>query len=208
MPKHDPSEKTKSEILTTAVRLFWEHGLDRVNIEDIVKEVGVTRGAFYHYFKSREALVSAVVDKIHLDNNPFVLAQKAEGLNALEKFRLAINISIDFNEDKAVIVHEIRKAIDNPIFFKSDFLSQMNVLTPFLEELLIEGNKDGSMSTPYPKQAAQAITLLFGTWISPLLFPVSDKEFEDKVSFLELFSNLIGVPVIDSQLKERFLKTD
>ena len=87
MPRHDPDQKTKQHILETAERLFTEKGLENVNVEDVVKEVGVTRGAFYHYFKSREELISSVMYKTFNDNNPFLLANKQEGLNALEKLR-------------------------------------------------------------------------------------------------------------------------
>ena len=59
MPRSD--KKTKQEILETATRLFAEKGLENVNVEDVVKELGVTRGAFYHYFKSREELISGVM---------------------------------------------------------------------------------------------------------------------------------------------------
>ena len=43
MPRHDPDQKTKQHILETAERLFTEKGLENVNVEDVVKEVGVTR---------------------------------------------------------------------------------------------------------------------------------------------------------------------
>ena len=56
MPRHDPDQKTKQEILKTASRLFLERGFENVSIEDVVTEVNLTRGAFYHYFKSREDL--------------------------------------------------------------------------------------------------------------------------------------------------------
>ncbi len=67
------------------MRLFAEKGLENVNVEDVVKEViGVTRGAFYHYFKSREELIGSVMYKSFEEDNPYLLADKQEGLNALE----------------------------------------------------------------------------------------------------------------------------
>ena len=63
MPRYDPDQKTKQQILETAMRMFSEKGLENVKIEDVVTEVGVTRGAFYHYFKSREELIAGVMYK-------------------------------------------------------------------------------------------------------------------------------------------------
>jgi AcrR family transcriptional regulator len=73
MPRHDPSEKTKTEIIETTVRFVQEKGWEEVRVEDVVKEVGVTRGAFYHYFKSREELIAAVTDHFYREHNPFFL---------------------------------------------------------------------------------------------------------------------------------------
>ena len=92
MPRSD--KKTKQEILETATRLFAEKGLENVNVEDVVKELGVTRGAFYHYFKSREELISGVMYKSFNDNNPFVLANRQKELNALEKLRFVFKLDL------------------------------------------------------------------------------------------------------------------
>ena len=206
MPRHDPSEKTKKEILDTAIHLFRENGWDNVNIEDIVAAVGVTRGAFYHYFKSREALIIAVIDQVFYDDNPFILASKQEGLNALERLRfaLATTIGSDFNDTG--IVKELRKAISNPVIFKSELFSTLNTLSPYIEKLIVEGNEDGSMSVPYPKQAAQSFSLLFSIWLSPFVFTVSHQGFADKVFYLEYLGKQIGIPVINDELKELIFK--
>ena len=207
MPRHDPSEKTKSEILQTATRLFQEKGWANVNIEDVVKEVGVTRGAFYHYFKSREELIMAVVDKMFIDDNPFTAVSKKTELNALEKLRLMVQLSLDNNLSDIAMAKEVWKALDNPVIFKSEFFSQINTVAPFIEKLLIEGNEDGSMSVQYPKQAAQIIALLPSLWLSPAIFQVPYEEFVEKVAFFKHLMESIGVPVIDDEIMEQaFLK--
>ena len=207
MPRHDPSEKTKSEILQTAARLFQEKGWANVNIEDVVKEVGVTRGAFYHYFKSREDLIMAVVDKMFVDDNPFVVVSKKTELNALEKLRLMIQLNLNNNLSNVEMAKEVWKALDNPVIFKSEFFSQINTVAPFIEKLLIEGNEDGSMSVQYPKQAAQMLALLPSLWISPSIFQVSYEEFVEKVSFFKHLMASIGVPAVDDEIMEQaFLK--
>ena len=207
MPRHDPSEKTKSEILQTATRLFQEKGWANVNIEDVVKEVGVTRGAFYHYFKSREDLIMAVVEKMFFDDNPFTIVSKKTELNALEKLRLMIQLNLNNNLSNVEMAKEVWKALDNPVIFKSEFFSQINTVAPFIERLLMEGNEDGSMSVQYPKQAAQMLALLPSLWISPSIFQVSYEEFVEKISFFKHLMASIGVPIVDDEIMEQaFLK--
>lgn len=206
MPRHDPDQKTKQNILETAMRLFAEKGLENVNVEDVVKEVGVTRGAFYHYFKSREELIAGVMYKSFEDNNTYQLANKQEGLNALEKLRFVIKLNLrprlDMNDSMR---KQMRKLGSNPVVFKNEMLFQVNVMAAYIEKLLIEGNKDGSMKVIFPKQVSQ-IALLVVSWISPCTFEVPYQEFVDKILFFEQLTILLGVPLIDEEMKEIYLK--
>ena len=147
MPRHDPDQKTKQNILEAAMRLFAEKGLENVNVEDVVKEVGVTRGAFYHYFKSREELIGSVMYKSFEEDNPYLLADKQEGLNALEKLRFAAKLSLrDHMNISDSMRAQMEKLANNPVVFKNEMIFQINVMAPYMEKLLKEGNKDGSMN--------------------------------------------------------------
>ncbi len=207
MPRHDPDQKTKQYILETAMRLFSEKGLENVNVEDVVKEVGVTRGAFYHYFKSREELISGVMYKSFNDNNPFTLAHKQEGLNALEKLRFVFKLDLRPRLDMSDSLRtEMLKLAGNPVVFKNETLFQANVVAPHVERLLLEGNEDGSISVKYPKQVSQILSLLIASWLSSFSFQVPYKEFADKVSFLEQLGEVLGVPFMDKEMKELLLE--
>lgn len=201
MPRSD--KKTKQEILETATRLFAEKGLENVNVEDVVKELGVTRGAFYHYFKSREELISGVMYKSFNDNNPFLLANRQKELNALEKLRFVFKLDLTPRLDMSDSLRaEMKKLSDSPVVFKNEMLTQVNVVAPYVEKLLIEGNTDGSISVKYPKQTAQVISMLIASWLSPFTFQVSYNEYSDKVSFLEQLGQVLGVPFMDKEMKE------
>jgi len=206
MPRHDPDQKTKQYILETAMRLFFEKGLENVNIEDVVKEVGVTRGAFYHYFKSREELIASVMYKSFECDNPYLLADKQEGLNALEKLRFAAKLSLRSRLDISDSMRaQMKELANNPVVFKNEMIFQVNVMATYMEKLLIEGNKDGSMNVVFPKQASQTIAFLVASWLSPYAFEVSYEEYVDKVLFFEQLSTLLGVPVMDEEMKEIYL---
>jgi len=204
MPRHDPSEKTKTEIIETAVRLFGERGWDKVNVEDVVKEVGVTRGAFYHYFKSREELIHAVMIQLFLENNPFTIAFEQEGINALEKLLFALKLNHKMQSDP-VFTKEMQKAYENPVIFKNNILLNINQGAPFIEKLLIAGNEDGSMNVAYPKQVSQIIIALSCVWLDTDIFPVSYKDYVDKLVFMEYLCKLLGTSFADDELKEILL---
>lgn len=206
MPRHDPDQKTKQKILQTAMRLFAEKGMEHVNVEDVVKEVGVTRGAFYHYFKSREELIGSVMYQAFEEDNPYLLADQQKGLNALEKLRFVAKQSLrDHLNISDSMRAEMEKLANNPVVFKNEMMFQINVMAPYMEKLLQEGNKDGSMNVAFPKQASQTLAWLTASWLTPYAFEVSYEEFVDKVLFFEQLSTSLGVSVMDEEMKQMYM---
>lgn len=59
--RKEQGEATKKKIYDTALRLFNEHGVDNVSIDDIVRELGLARGTFYVHFASKNALISTML---------------------------------------------------------------------------------------------------------------------------------------------------
>jgi AcrR family transcriptional regulator len=58
--------ETKEHILKIAFRLFLLKNFKEVTMQDIVKETGLSKGAFYHYFASKEQVFQEVVGKYYL----------------------------------------------------------------------------------------------------------------------------------------------
>src|SRR3970040_3150234 len=56
------SEETRSRILESAVKLFSNRGYNAASVDDICKDAGISKGAFYHHFKSKQALFLALLD--------------------------------------------------------------------------------------------------------------------------------------------------
>jgi TetR/AcrR family transcriptional regulator, transcriptional repressor for nem operon len=70
-------EKTRSDIVECAARLFYEHGYDGTSFADIVEATGLVRGNIYHYFKSKDEILNAVIEN-HLINFRELLAHWEE----------------------------------------------------------------------------------------------------------------------------------
>lgn len=56
------ADKTRENILSTAKKHFLRDGLDGASLRNIVKDAGLTTGAFYKYFPSKESLFDALID--------------------------------------------------------------------------------------------------------------------------------------------------
>ncbi len=56
------SEETRGKIMDAAIRLFSNRGYKTASVDDICKEAGVSKGAFYHHFETKQALFLALLD--------------------------------------------------------------------------------------------------------------------------------------------------
>ena len=87
MARNKYPEVTVEKILEVSERLFLEKGYDSTTIQDIVDELGgLTKGAIYHHFKSKEDIMDALGDRMFFHNNPFEILKKRDDLTGLEKF--------------------------------------------------------------------------------------------------------------------------
>src|SRR5512139_2032486 len=56
------SEETRSRILEAAIKLFSNRGYNKASVDDICAEAGISKGAFYHHFESKQGLFLALLD--------------------------------------------------------------------------------------------------------------------------------------------------
>jgi AcrR family transcriptional regulator len=56
------SEETRTKILDSAIKLFSTRGFNAASVDEICEEAGISKGAFYHHFGSKQALFLAILD--------------------------------------------------------------------------------------------------------------------------------------------------
>lgn len=200
MARNKYPEVTVEKILDTAQQLFLEKGYENTTIQDIVDHLGgLSKGAVYHHFKSKEEIIDAVSDRMFLVNNPFERVKDRSDLNGLEKLREAIRLNQSDEAQNNIVVQSI-PLTRNPRLLVEMIDSNRRILTPYYEELLEEGNRDGSIHTEYAREIAELIPLLTSLWLLPSVFP-SDKEgMKRKFRFLGDMLEKMGVPLMDDSI--------
>jgi AcrR family transcriptional regulator len=83
-PRPDVSEERKTQILDAAEQVFNKKGLDKARMDDIADQTGLSKGTLYLYFKSKEDLVIAILDRIFRGMFEQLEARKSGELNATE----------------------------------------------------------------------------------------------------------------------------
>ncbi len=105
-----PTGAVPERLLAEATRLFAEHGYDRTSVQEIVEAAGVTKGALYHYFGSKDDLLHEIYAR--------VLRLQTERLDAIA----ARDVPLPERLAEAaadVVVTSIQNLDDTKIFFRS-----------------------------------------------------------------------------------------
>ena len=200
MSRNKYPEETVERILDTAQRLFLEKGYEQTTIQDITDNLGgLTKGAIYHHFKSKEEIIDAVSDRMFFSNNPFEAVRERKDLNGLQKLREAIRLNQSDQERMNLTIQSI-PVCKNPRLLMEMINSNRKILTPYYQELLEEGNRDGSIHTKYAKEIAELMPLLTSLWMLPSVFPGSKKDMKHKFLFIGEMLEKMGVPLFDQEI--------
>ena len=63
LPRNKYPEETVQKILDASLKLFLEKGFDKTSMNDIATTAGISKGAIYHHFQSKDAIIKAVTEK-------------------------------------------------------------------------------------------------------------------------------------------------
>ena len=88
--KKDIEEARRRQILDAAEKVFIKRGIDKARMDDIVQESGLSKGALYWYFKSKDAIVSALVAHVLISEMREAEALVQAGGSASERLKLFI----------------------------------------------------------------------------------------------------------------------
>ncbi|MCI8854927.1 MAG: TetR/AcrR family transcriptional regulator [Clostridiaceae bacterium] len=200
MARNKYPEVTIEKILDVSQRLFLEKGYDNTTIQDIVDSLGgLTKGAVYHHFKSKEEIMNAVGERMFFSNNPFDAVRGRTDLNGLEKLREVVR---SYNADAARTRMTVQAIpiMQNPRILVELIESNRRILTPYFQELIEEGNRDGSLHTEYAHELAELLPLLSSLWLLPSVFPATPAELKRKFRFIGDMLSQMGVPLIDDAI--------
>ena len=202
MARNKYPEVTVERILDAAQRLFLEKGYANTTLQDIVDELGgLTKGAVYHHFKSKEEIMDAVGDRMFFANNPFEAVKKRSDLSGLEKLREVIRLN-NADEQRTELTLQSVPVAKNPRLLAEMLISNRKVLTPCFRELIDEGLADGSICTEYPREISELLPMLTSLWLLPSIYPASKAEQRRKFDFIFAMLDKFGIPLYDESMRE------
>lgn len=175
MARNKYPEETVRRILDVAEELFMTKGYERTTMADIVDGLGgLTKGAVYHHFKSKEDIFEAVFERANrpvLERSDAIMADR--GLTGLEKLRALDRASSE--GPSAEMWHAMRPSSDpiqNARILAREYADVLETAHQYVEPAIREGIEDGSIAAQYPRETAEALLLLANLWMVPLFNPL------------------------------------
>jgi AcrR family transcriptional regulator len=147
----------KKEIVDTAERLFLEYGYEETPVEMIIKDVGIAKGTFYYYFRSKDELLDELVENLIEEVTGSIkrISEDEEGDPLLKIFKVSRyfrNLGVSkqkltdyLHEDRNIhLHHRVEKKV-------------LPVMAACYSKLIEQGNEEGIFKVNYPYETAVGI---------------------------------------------------
>lgn len=193
--------------LDVAQRLVQTKGYEEMSIQDVLDELEASKGAFYHYFDSKQALLEAVVERfadgalaalVPVLNDP-----KLPALRKLERVFAGIASWKAERKELVLAIMEVWNSDGNAIVREKLRRMTVSRMVPILSRVVKQGIDEGVFSVASPDETATvfvslmlgfqqvAMDLFIARQAGTITFDVVRRSV---VSFTEAFERILGVP--------------
>jgi TetR/AcrR family transcriptional regulator, transcriptional repressor for nem operon len=159
--KEEDYASRRNEILDAALKLVYTKGYEQMSIQDILDALKISKGAFYHYFDSKQALLDGLIERM-LDEAELVLRPivDAKDLSAVEKMQRYLDTGGRWKvAQKAFMMNLFRvwHTDSNILVRQKQETAAMKRIAPMLSEIIQQGISEGTFTTRFPDQFGSMI---------------------------------------------------
>lgn len=160
--KEEEYTARRNEILDAGLQLVYSKGYDKMTIQDILDQLQISKGAFYHYFDSKVDVLEAVIERMATEQVEPVFLSIVQNphLSALEKLHHYFDMSTRWKTSKRAFVTELVKvwySDENALARQKMLARTVEHMGPFFIEIIKQGVQEGVFTTPYPEIASQVM---------------------------------------------------
>jgi AcrR family transcriptional regulator len=190
----------RSEILDQAFAMFLSRGHDNTSLNDIIAEAGISKGAFYHYFPSKEALLAALADRFARKT----LAELEDVLNDRELDpleRLNSFLSMRVKTELAPGAWAVLSALfcpENQILYQRVVAASESFFRPVLTQIITQGVKENIFETSDPEGVADTLQQLASNthaFVSRIIGALTEKERKEGFKAFQKRLRLNGIAI-------------
>jgi AcrR family transcriptional regulator len=151
----------RNEILDVAQRLVYTRGYERMSIQDILEDLHISKGAFYHYFDSKQAVLEAVIkrmiDTVEQLLIPIVADTHLSAVDKLERFFAASARWKITQKPFFMALLRIWYTDDNALVRQKVSATGIQRVNPLLAAIIRQGVAEGVFTPAYPDEVGHVI---------------------------------------------------
>ncbi|MEH2511623.1 AcrR family transcriptional regulator [Nitrobacteraceae bacterium AZCC 1564] len=184
-------ELRRSQILDCAQALFLERGYDNASLNEMIAATGLSKGAFYHYFESKEALLEALAERFAQQALAQIQRMDTSNLDALSRLNAFLARGRQNKMENAEIAWSLFEALFKPenfVLFHRITAATSALVGPVLADLIKRGVDDGTFKTFDPDGVADMMMQLSAAthgMVARALAASSSRQLEDTIDALE-----------------------
>lgn len=208
MARNKYPEETVKLILDISTILFSEKGYDDTSLQDIINETKLSKGAIYHHFSSKEDILKAIFHRLGNENAEiFAKIRDDSRLNGIEKLRKIFQTAV-FHSNQSVLLTVSPCLLNNPRFLAMQIEQIYELIAPqFVEPILAEGVKDGSINIENPHEIAETIMILTNVWLNPLVKMTDTEGMKKRCDTFNTLLKGLGIDgLLDNQTISAFVQ--
>ncbi|MBP2643092.1 MAG: TetR family transcriptional regulator [Firmicutes bacterium] len=187
-------EERKNEIMDAAQNLFESKGYEETSVNDIIQKVGIAKGTFYYYFKSKEEIMDAVVDRemdIQLQHIMKIIDDKS--CNALIKLKNIIRDNVKRYSRRIELLGYLHKK-ENIVMHQKSLVQSVKKFAPVLSKIIQQGIDEKLFNTRYPLEVTEFLLVGMNFMFDPSIFSWSNEEYATRMeAFAEVLENTLIV---------------
>ena len=150
----------RKEILDAALRLVYTRGYDQMSIQEILDQLSISKGAFYHYFDSKQALLDGLVEQMLVEAEQVLRPILEADLPAVEKLRRYFETGSRWKTDRKSFMLDLLRVWytdANALVRQKQEAAAIKWIAPMLSEIIRQGMAEGVFTTTYPDQIGSMI---------------------------------------------------
>jgi AcrR family transcriptional regulator len=214
----------RNEILDTAQRLIYTKGYEQMTIQDILGNLQISKGAFYHYFNSKQALLEAIIERMQQEveqiAQPIVQDPQLLALEKLNRFFATVSSWKIARKDFLLALLRVWYQDNNTLVRQKLRTTGTTWLAPRLSAIIHQGIKEDVLTTSYPDQIGEVVLALvieLGETLGRLLLSLETEHHDMNqiegivAAYTDALERVLGAPkgslqIVDAKtLKEWFV---
>lgn len=208
MARNKHPEETVNLILDVSFRLFMEKGYEHTSIQDIIDHLGgLSRGAIYHHFKSKEEILEAATNRMTAESNQMLAeVRDRKDLTGKEKLKMIFYESINRPVQNDLFTAAPGFHNNPKLFFSLVHDTVTETAIQYIQPIFRQGVADGTIRTEYPEQLAELVMLAANVWMNLMTFDSTAEETRRKFMVFRQMMEGFGLDIIDDRLMDRIVE--